>query len=182
MAMIRTRHMCSLASGIFLAVISCGAAEAQQSVGQARPELLTRLIDCRSIADGVQRLACYDAAASAFDSAEKQGDVVVIDREQVGVARRQLFGFQLPAMPDLFQRGDQPDTLDAIETTLVRAGQYGEGKWTFTLADGSTWRQIDSEPVRFRDRAGQPVRVRRAALGSFLLTVDGSRAVRVRRQ
>ena len=159
-----------------------GAAEAQQPAPQARPELLTRLVDCRSIADGNQRLACYDTATSAFDSAEKQGDVVVIDREQVGVARRQLFGFQLPAMPDLFQRGVQPDTLDSIETTLTRAGQYGEGKWTFTLADGSVWRQIDSEPVRFRDRAGQAVRVRRAALGSFLLTVDGSRAVRVRRQ
>ncbi len=85
-------------------------------------------------------------------------------------------------MPDLFQRGEQPDTLDAIETSLTRAGQYAEGKWTFTLADGSIWRQIDSEPVRFRNREGQAVRVRRAALGSFLLTVDGSRAVRVRRQ
>ncbi|MBB5745552.1 hypothetical protein [Brevundimonas variabilis] len=167
---------------MLLLVICCGTAQAQQPVAQARPELLTRLIDCRSIADGGQRLACYDAAASAFDSAEKQGDVVVIDREQVGVARRQLFGFQLPSMPDLLQRGAQPDTLDSIETTLTRAGQYGEGKWTFTLADGSTWRQIDSEPVRFRNRAGLPVRVRRAALGSFLLTIDGSRAVRVRRQ
>lgn len=180
--MIRIRRICSIASGVLLLGLITGTAHAQQAVSQSRPELLTRLVDCRFIADGGQRLACYDAAASAFDTAEKQGDVVVIDREQVGVARRQLFGFQLPAMPDLFQRGAQPDTLESIETTLTRAGQYGDGKWTFTLADGSVWRQIDSEPVRFRDRAGQSVRVRRAALGSFLLTVDGSRAVRVRRQ
>ncbi|PZN99790.1 MAG: hypothetical protein DCF28_12510 [Alphaproteobacteria bacterium] len=180
--MVDIRSTRSIIAGIFLVALCASAAQAQQPVAQARPELLTRLIDCRSIADGGQRLACYDAAASAFDSAEKQGDVVVVDREQVSVARRQLFGFQLPSMPDILQRGAQPDVLDSIETTLNRAGQYGDGKWTFSLADGSTWRQIDSEPVRFQNRAGQSVRVRRAALGSFLLTVDGSRAVRVRRQ
>lgn len=180
--MIHTRHTCSLAAGLLLVAIGFSPVQAQQISAPSRPELLTRLIDCRTITDGSQRLACYDAAASAFDSAEKQGDVVVIDREQVSVARRQLFGFQLPSMPDLLQRGARPDTLDAIETTLTRAGQYGDGKWTFNLADGSTWRQIDSEPVRFQNRSGQSVRVRRAAMGSFLLTVDGSRAVRVRRQ
>jgi len=180
--MVDIRPTRSITAGIFLVALCASAAQAQQPVAQARPELLTRLIDCRSVADGGQRLACYDAAASAFDSAEKQGDVVVVDREQVSVARRQLFGFQLPSMPDILQRGAQPDALDSIETTLTRAGQYGDGKWTFSLADGSTWRQIDSEPVRFQNRAGQSVRVRRAALGSFLLTVDGSRAVRVRRQ
>lgn len=180
--MIPSRHTCSLVTGILLLVIGGSPVQAQQTVEPPRPELLTRLIDCRAIADGGQRLACYDAAASALDSAEKQGDVVVIDREQVSIARRQLFGFQLPSMPDLLQRGTRPDTLDAIETTLTRAGQYGDGKWTFNLADGSTWCQIDSEPVRFQNRSGQSVRVRRAAMGSFLLTVDGSRAVRVRRQ
>lgn len=175
-------QICCLPIGILIAVSGGDIVLAQQAPAQARPELLSRLIDCRAIADASARLACYDAGAAALDSAEKQGDVVVIDREQVGVARRQLFGFALPSMPDLFQRGEQPDTLDAIETSLTRAGQYAEGKWTFTLADGSIWRQIDSEPVRFRNREGQAVRVRRAALGSFLLTVDGSRAVRVRRQ
>jgi len=175
-------HFSFLPVTLFLVMAMAGTASAQQATPQARPELLTRLIDCRGIAEAAARLTCYDSAASAFDSAEKQGDVVVIDREQVGEARRQLFGFALPSMPDLFQRGERPDTLDAIETTLTRAGQYGDGKWTFTLADGSIWRQIDIEPVRFQNRPGQPVRVRRAALGSYLLTVERSRAVRVRRQ
>lgn len=177
-----SKHLRHIPWGVLLALACVSAAEAQQPGQPPRAELLTRLIDCRTVTDATSRLACYDAAASAFDSAEKQGDVVVIDREQVGVARRQLFGFQLPSMPDLLQRGSRPDTLDSIETTLTRAGQYGEGKWTFTLADGSIWRQIDSEPVRFQNRAGEAVRVRRAALGSFMLTVERSRAVRVRRQ
>jgi hypothetical protein len=177
-----SNHIRHIPFALLVLAFGASAAAAQQPAAQARPELLTRLIDCRAITDATARLSCYDTAASAFDSAEKQGDVVVIDREQVGVARRQLFGFALPSMPDLFQSGARPDALDSIETTLTRAGQYGDGKWTFTLADGSIWRQIDIEPVRFQNRPGQPVRVRRASLGSFLLTVERSRAVRVRRQ
>lgn len=176
------RTTLGLAWGLVLAAAAVSPVWAQQASNPSRPEQLTRLVECRAVADPVQRLACYDGAASALDLAEKGGDVVVIDRQQVVLARRQLFGFQLPSMPDFFQRGPQAEALDSIETTLVRAGQYGDGKWTFTLADGSQWRQLDSEPVRFRNRSGEAVRIRRAALGSFLLTVDGTRAVRVRRQ
>lgn len=153
----------------------------QRAAAPPRPELLNRLTDCRAIEVDVQRLACYDAAASAFDAAERQGDVVVVDRAQIGETRRQLFGFQLPSI-SLFERGETVEQIDSIETTLARASQMGEGRWVFTLADGGVWRQIDSDRVRFENRAGQPVRVRRGLMGSYLLTVDDSRAVRVRRQ
>ena len=152
-----------------------------QTAPAARPEAMNRLVACRQITEAQARLACYDAAVSDFDAAQRQGEVVVVDRAQVTQARRQLFGFQLPSVT-LFDQGDRPEALDAIETTLVRAGQSSEGRWVFTLADESVWRQVDTERVNFRNRQGEPVRVRRAALGSFLMTVGNSRAVRVRRQ
>lgn len=176
------RDFVRLATAFGMMFLCAGSAAAQQGPAANRPELLTRLVDCRAVAEATARLACYDAAAGALDSAERQGEVVVVDRAQVSAARRQLFGFDIPAMPGLFDRGARPERVEAIETSLVRATPVGEGRWVFTLADGSVWRQIDSEPVRFQNRAGQPVRVRRAALGSFLLTVGRSRAVRVRRQ
>jgi len=157
-------------------------AHAQDRVAPAaRPELLNRLIDCRAVADAAQRLACYDSATSALDAAERQGDVVVVDRAQVGEARRQLFGFQLPTI-SLFERGAAVEEVNAIETTLTQASRSAEGRWVFTLADGSIWRQIDSERVGFQNRPGETVRVRRASLGSYLMVVGNSRAVRVRRQ
>ena len=159
-----------------------GPAVAQDAGAGARPELLTRLIGCRTVADSAARLACYDTAAGALDSAEQQGDVVVIDRAQVSAARRQLFGFDLPSMPNLFERGARSERIDAVETTLTRAVLVAEGRWVFTLADGGIWRQIDSERVTFQNRPGESVRVRRAALGSYQLVVGRSRAVRVRRQ
>jgi hypothetical protein len=143
--------------------------------------MLTRLMACRPLTDSTARLACYDAAAGAIDSAERQGELVVIDRAQADETRRQLFGFDVPTLPRLFNGGGQTD-IDAIETTLQSASQATETRWVFRLADGSVWRQIDSDPVRFQNRSGQAVRVRKASLGSFLLTVGGSRAVRVRRQ
>jgi hypothetical protein len=170
----------SLIAGLTaLALVSAPAIQTPPQ--QQRPEMLERLTACRAVTDSVQRLACYDAAAAAFDDAERQGDLVVIDRAAVSETRRQLFGFELPTLPRLFSGGDA-DEIDAIETTLERAFHTSERRWTFRLADGSVWRQIDSEPVRFDNDPGEAVRVRKASLGSFLLTVGGSRAVRVRRQ
>lgn len=151
-----------------------------------RSSLLTALSACRGIADDAARLACFDRTSSALDAAERDGAVVIVERQQIREARRQLFGFNAPALPALFGRaGDESDVepeVASVETTLLGAGQDREGKWTFRLADGSEWRQIDSAPVRFQNRTGTEIRVRRAALGSYLLTAGASRAVRVKRQ
>lgn len=147
---------------------------------QERAETLTRLTACRGLTDAPARLACYDAAVVALDDAERQGELVVMDRAQISETRRQLFGFEMPSLPRLL--GTSPDAdIDSIETTLEQATQSGD-RWVFRLADGSVWGQVDSARVFIRDRPGQPVRVRKASLGSFFLTVGDSRAVRVRRQ
>jgi nucleoside phosphorylase len=171
----------SLISGL-AAVAAASALSGQPAPPQERPEALARLMACRDVADSAARLACFDAAAGAFDAAEREGDVVVIDRAGVAETRRQLFGFEMPSLPRLFGPEGAVAEVDAIETTLQSAVLTGEGRWVFRLEDGGVWRQIDSERVRFQNRPGQPVRVRKATLNSFLLTVGGSRAVRVRRQ
>lgn len=153
----------------------------QAATQQERPETLARLMACRSITDSAARLSCYDVAAGALDSAQQQGELVVIDRAQAEETRRQLFGFEVPTLPRLFG-GEAQAEIEAIETTLQSASQVSDNRWVFRLADGGVWRQIDSDPVRFQNRGGQAVRVRKASLGSYLLTVGNSRAVRVRRQ
>lgn len=170
----------SLISGL-AALASASTLSTQAVPPQDRPETLERLMACRGIADNTARLACFDTAAGALDTAQRQGDLVVIDRAGVAETRRQLFGFEMPSLPRLFGPEGAVE-IESIESTLQSASLVGEGRWVFRLADGSVWRQIDSERVRFQNRPGQTVRVRKASLGSFLLTVDDSRAVRVRRQ
>ena len=163
------------------AVMAATALSGQSIPAQERPETLARLMACRSVADSAARLACFDTAAGALDSAQQQGELVVMDRAQVNRTRRQLFGFEMPALPQLFGP-EGAVQIESIDTTLQGAALVGEGRWVFRLADGGVWRQIDSERVRFQNQPGQPVRIRKASLGSFLLTVGDSRAVRVRRQ
>lgn len=170
----------SLISGL-AALAAASTLSTQAAVPQERPETLERLMACRGIADNAARLTCFDTAAGALDTAQRQGDVVVIDRAGVAETRRQLFGFEMPSLPRLFGPEGAVE-IDSIESTLQSASLVGEGRWVFRLADGTVWRQIDTERVRFSNRPGQTVRVRKATLGSFLLTVDDSRAVRVRRQ
>jgi hypothetical protein len=170
----------SLISGL-AALAAASTLSTQAAPLQERPETLERLMACRGIADNAARLNCFDTAAGALDTAQRQGEVVVMDRAGIAETRRELFGFEMPSLPRLFGPEGAVE-IDSIETTLQSASLVGEGRWVFRLADGSVWRQIDSERARFQNSPGQPVRVRRASLGSFLLTVDGSRAVRVRRQ
>lgn len=147
---------------------------------QTEPRILLQLGECAGIQDDRTRLACFDARFSELQTARNQGDVVIVDRDGLSQARRQFFGFQVARLPSLF--GDEQQALQAIETTLARARREGDGRWVFHLADGAEWRQIDSDPVRFRNAPGQPVRVRSATMGSYQMTIGDSRAVRVRRQ
>ncbi|MFN3669443.1 MAG: hypothetical protein ACK4VY_09060 [Brevundimonas sp.] len=167
-----------LAAAATLAVVLSG----QAAPVQERSGTLARLMDCRAVADSAARLACYDAAAGALDSAERQGEVVVMDRAAIAETRREMFGFNVPSLPRLFGPSGESDDISAIETTLQSATRGSDDRWVFRLEDGGVWRQVDTANVHISNRAGRPVRVRRAALGTFFLSVGDSPAVRVRRQ
>lgn len=167
--------------GAFVAAASVTSAAAQSGAADDRPELLRDLMTCRGLAAADARLACFDAAASAFEAAERQGEVTVIDRVQARETRTRLFGLDLDTA-NLFGRLRQDEPVQAIETTLTSARQEGRGRWLFVLADGSTWRQIDDEPVRTRTNPGVQVRIRQGGVGSYLLSVNGARSVRARRE
>lgn len=164
------------------ATVFAGSTTAAPAQEGERAERLIELTRCREVTRDADRLLCFDRAVAALEAAERTGEVVVLDRAQVRETNRQLFGFQI-TNPFAGRTDVSPEPqIEAIETTLLSASPSGEGKWLFRLADGSEWRQIDSGAVRFRNREGEPVRVRRASLGSYMLTISSSRAVRVRRQ
>lgn len=166
-------------AGAILA-FSASAAAAQDP---ARADVLERLAGCRSQPDPAQRLACYDAAAAALDEAERAGDVVVLDREQMRETRRGLFGFAMPSL-DIFNRGGElaeEEEIDNVSYVVRIAREARDDEWVFTMEDGSVWRQIDGR-MWGRPRAGQTAIVRRAALGSFMMNVGDAPAIRVRRE
>lgn len=169
------------AAAILLSIMSTGAA-AQD--GEKRPEIYTRLIDCRSVADPAARLACYDAQVAALDQAEKDRQLIIVDRAQVREARRGLFGLTLPRL-SIFGDGDreraEAEEFTSIETTIKSARTDGRGRWNIILEDGARWVQVDSRELSIDPRAGHKIQIRQAALGSFLANVSGQTAIRVRR-
>ena len=171
-----------LSAAVCGALLAIGtSAASQERSNAAMPPVVSDLVNCRAIAAATDRLACFDRATQGLQTALSSGELLVVDRAQATAARRQAFG-STEAPADILQPPRPEDRIDAIETTLVRASQADDNRWTFVLADGSTWRQTDTDRVRIVNREGEAVRVRRGALGSYLLTVGRSGVVRVRRQ
>lgn len=140
-----------------------------------QPPVFRAVIDCKGLADPVARLACYDKAVGALASAAEARDVLVVDRATARETKRSLFGLALPRIK-LF--GDNDDEqIEQIETTLALAYDAKDGLSVFVLADGARWKQTEGRYTY--PRAGQPIVIRRASLGSFFAKIDNQAAVRV---
>lgn len=142
--------------------------------------LVQSVVECRAIADAGQRLACFDAAVAKMAEAEGKGDLVTLDREQRRDVRRQAFGLTLPSL-SIFDRGEKPEEADRATFTVKQAWRGKDGKWVFRLETGAVWRQIDDNYLTHDPHDGSVADIRKAALGSFVMKVDGQLALRVHR-
>ena len=173
-------------SAAIACLIMAPAALQAKDQAEPRPEIFRKLIDCRAIADSAARLACFEANVAKLDEAESRSEVVIVDKAQVKKAKRSLFGLTLPTL-GIFGGGDDDKSEAAkledetIETTVKSAYVNGAGKVTVIIDDGAKWVQIDTREVR-TPKPGQPIRIRRAALGSFLANLNGQIAIRMRRE
>jgi hypothetical protein len=175
------RHLI-LVAGVAVAFTAPAIAQGgKAAVAAAPPPAMGRVTACRTIAAASERLACFDREVAAMAAAQVKGDLVVMDRQQVRKTRRSLFGL---ALPDLGVFGDSdaisPDA-SSIETTIRSARQDPYGKWILDLAEGGRWVQIDSRELADYPRSGLPIRVRRAAFGSYMASINKQVGIRVKR-
>lgn len=112
-------------------------------------------VRCRALEDDAARLACYDAAATAFVSAEAP----VPDEAEAGKRAE----------------GTQPE---ARPTRIVSIAERPRGERIFELEDGSRWTEQTRERTRFSK--GERVTVQRTVLGGSLLVREAGGATRVR--
>jgi hypothetical protein len=172
----------SILSAAAVTILCCAPAAAQRvnAPRGAPPAPFAQAIACRAIAEPQQRLACYDREVAALEAAEATSQIRVVDAQQVSRTRRTLFGLALPDL-NIFGGDDDPAAVTEINATIRSATQDPSGKWIFVLDDGARWVQLDSRELNIDPRAGQPIRIRRAAMGSFLANVNRQIAIRVRR-
>lgn len=163
------------------AMLSCTAAAGQaDKLVQSRPPVFEELVACRSIADPVARLACYDAKVAAIDEAEKKDELVLADKSAMKEARRGLFGFSIPKLKIFGNDGKEDEKFELV-TKIDSAYQASYGKWTIVLEDGARWVQIDTQVLRKDPAGGQEIKIRAAAMGSYFANINGQRAIRMKR-
>lgn len=155
------------------------------------PSPLASVYACAQRAEPDARLACYDAAVAELRAAEGRQDVVAFDRQRVEQVRREAFGFRLPSLPRLGLPGprpapDAPETANAAEIeeqtfTVARVGMSGD-RFRLWLDNGQVWQFVDAGDMAAGPRPPFRIRIRGAAFGSFMMTVEGrNRGYRVRR-
>lgn len=173
-------------AGLSLAALGLSASAETATVRPTDP-----IYACSEKADDAERLACFDAAVAALKSAEISGTVRTIDVAAMEKIERESFGFSLPSLSDVFRRSDRdgkgkPSTEDQIQevTYVIKSVSVNSvtRKATIKLENGQIWEQIDTEELsRSKVRKAKEARIKRASLGSFLMTIDGGSGIRVRR-
>jgi hypothetical protein len=161
---------------------TAGPALAKEAkVNEERAAAFKAVTDCRAVSDPTARLACFDDAVAKLDQAESSGQVVVLDREAAKNVKRQAFGFNIPSI-SLFSKGEKEEEVDRLTDTLKSARERPDHRWVFELQSGAVWRQIDTSQFFSDPKAGDSVEIRRGALGSFILKLNGRQpAVKVHR-
>lgn len=166
-----------------LAVASPAAAQpAPSRTAPAQARHLGAIEACRAIGADMARLACFDREAAALIAASRSGELSVVNRADMRTARRSLFGFALPKLP--FFAGDRsadevPDTLDS---TIVSAQSIANGRYRMQIAAGdAVWETTDSPLNLSPPRSGEKIVIKKSALGSYFLRINGQVGVKGRR-
>ena len=162
-----------------LTLTAAGMATARKPIASGTPANMQRLLACRSIQDGAQRLACFDRETAAVGQALATRDLVMIDKARATQAKRSLFGFSIPDFGGLFGGGG--DDVKEISSTVASFEQRGYLGWTIKLADGSTWVQTDDATLGLPPEKGQKVVVHRGSFGAFYLRLNGQPGIKVKR-
>jgi hypothetical protein len=188
---------------IFAAACSVNASAAFAQATAATPanataSPLSPIYACAEKTDPVQRLACFDAAVAAVKAAEGRNEIVAMDQPRVAAVRREAFGFRIPSLPRFGFGTPAPATTgapgapspaarpreeDTEEQTfaVARVGSYG-GRTAIYLVNGGVWQLTDAGELNAPRTTPFNVRIRAAALGSYMLQVEGrNKGYRVRR-
>lgn len=144
-----------------------------------RPKVYTDILACRTVADSAARLTCFDAATKALEDATDNRQIVMLDQDDVRKTQKSLFGFSLPKIP-FFGESDaeQEAKFKQVEGNLAGVQSIGAGKYQFTVKDAGVWQTMEATPLLLKD--GKAFIIKRGALGSFLLVMNG-RGIRVKR-
>lgn len=167
----------SAALPVMLAAEAAAKGENRGNAGET-PPVFQAVLDCKTVVDPKDRLACFDQTVESLAKAKSSRDIVVAERATIKEAEKGLFGLSLPRIK-LFSGDSDDDQIKEIASTITNFRRDENGALMFTIADGARWRQVDSQPQIAK--AGDKIKIRRAALGSFFANISGRSGFKVTR-
>lgn len=136
---------------------------------------LAALQSCRAITDDSARLACFDKAVAALDSAVQAKSVVVVDRATLAKARERQFGMTRREDP-VFSAAKLPEPR-RLEAKLLAVRPAG-GYLLLDVEGGGLWQT--TEPAFAPPQPGAKLVIEKGAMGGYFISY-GARNVRARR-
>ncbi|HEY6817019.1 MAG TPA: hypothetical protein VI168_15895 [Croceibacterium sp.] len=167
-----------------LAALLAAASAAVPALGQAgasAEDQLGAVQRCRAIADLEDRVACYDRASAPGAQAEAVPPPPPPPTPEERFGRTPERARAAPPPPPPPEAQAQPvQQLDRIEAKIASLRTDALGRVSFVLDNGQTWRMTEAEAALDLPGRGDPVTIRRGAVGGYRLDW-GNIGVRVAR-
>lgn len=175
----------SVVNAVVAAALVSGAGVTPVLAGDAIADLRT----CAAEKDDGARLRCYDtemrrlsvaspAPASSSAAAIPTAPVTAAAAVASPLSGEDSFGFSRLEVHE--RREAAPKGPDSIESPVTDIVKRPYGELVLTLANGQVWAQKAGEPAT-RLKLGDAVVIKRASLGSFMMSTPEGRAIRVAR-
>ncbi len=146
---------------IFAAVVPIITAPAFAQTG-----LQGRLVACANITEAAERHACFDALVPELKTS---GEAAFGATAKPSALTATTLQAATPAEPE------------QVSLTVKSVTANADGKLRFAMENGQVWKQIDTTRLRNVGNGPWTAEIRKASLGSFLLSLNDGRAVRVER-
>ncbi|MEM7690532.1 MAG: hypothetical protein AAF291_16070 [Pseudomonadota bacterium] len=156
------------------------AASAQDSDELASSPLVDKLATCTAITDNAERLACFDREVGAFVGAANEGDVKVVEKEEINKARRKLFGYSVPDA-GIFKANskEEKEASKRLTSTITKVRQVSAKEWHIWIEEGDARWRMKNNSIRFRaPKVGDTVEFKPATMGTYWIRVNGRKGVR----
>ena len=164
---------------VLVSMLVAAPATAKDKEPPARPAQIQELYACRDIADPAARLACFDREVGELSQADQAREIVFTDKETAKKTRRGLFGFSFPKLGGIF--GGDEDEIKEIDTVIRSVSVDRSGKYALVMEDDAVWTQIDTTALPRQPKPGQKIHIKTATMGSYFATIEGGRAIRLKR-
>lgn len=149
----------------------------------AQQGLPAQVYACANMKDAAQRHACFDALVPELKKAAGQAPAARAagPASQATPAQSPLTAPVLSAAEAGAAKAGRENEIDRIRLPVKAIDAGRDGKYRFTMDNGQVWRQVGTTKLRNLGDGPWTAEIRKAALGSYLLTVDKQAGVRVER-